>query len=353
MNRTIGFLSMQFEEEEKRDFRPSFFGKLKSIGNPILLDETYGAKLGYSKHDYLGANPSIRFCSRSEVLRSDIVSSVRTPINDELLQMKRGATLFSMLHFVTHSKRNMMLQDMGVKMYAMDSVVDDFGLRMIQDFPGTVKSALLSGFKLLDTYALSSYCRILIIGTGELGKLAVDYSVKLAPVPAIVSCVGRSITCDGDKMIMLLKETDVLIDTSKRAETHKHIIDNVTLGYLPDHAVIIDISADDYDTSVNPIQVKGIEGIPTGNLKKYIIETDDPAYDMIPPSVRSDNRRRLVSCYSWPGVDADHCLNRYEKQIEPFIRILARYESFENSDDPYIRALYRSSFDEFQHGISR
>ena len=353
MIKSIGFLSMQFEEEEKRDFRPSFFGKLKSIGNPILLDETYGAKLGYSKHDYLGANPSIRFCSRSEVLRSDIVSSVRTPINDELLQMKRGATLFSMLHFVTRRNRNVMLQDLGVRMYAMDSVVDDFGLRMIQDFPGTVRSALLSGFNLLDVDALHGLCRILIIGTGELGKLAVDYAVKLAPAPAIVTSVGRSMTDDRIEMIKLLSNTDMIIDSSKRTETHKHIIDNDMLGSLPEHAVIVDISADDYDTSVNPIQVKGIEGIPTGNLHRYLFETDDPAYDMIPAGVRSKNRRRLVSCNAWPGMDADHCLDRYEKQIEPFIRILARYESFDNSDDPYIRALNRSSFDEFNRELTK
>jgi len=44
---------------------------------------------------------------------------------------------------------------------------------------------------------------------------------------------------------------------------------------MPSDYIILDISTDDYDVSINPIQVKGIEGIPTGNLEKYIFYPDD------------------------------------------------------------------------------
>ncbi len=351
MINTIGFLSMRFEEEEKRDFRPGFFEKLLDLENRIILDYGYGEKLGISSKEYTDLNPKIKFCSRNDVLKSDVLISVRTPIESELTRMKKGATIFSMLHYVTHQKRNQLLQESDIYMYAMDSVVDDFGLRMIQDFEGTVRSALVNGFRLLDKSAINNHCKILIIGPGELGKLAVSFSIKLSPVPAIVTCVGKHITVNKQKMIQLLRDTDVLIDSSKRIETNKYIVTNDMIGCLPPHAVIIDISADDYDTKINPIQVKGIEGIPTGNLKKFVFDTDDLAYDSLPDSVKSHNRRKLASCYSWPGVDVEHCLDRYEVQIEPFIRLLASNNVARLENSLYTRALHKASYHEFSRNI--
>ncbi|MCB5224469.1 MAG: hypothetical protein WCY21_01060 [Candidatus Cloacimonadaceae bacterium] len=349
--KTIGFLSMRFEEEEKRDFRPGFFANLRDLPNPIILDESYGKKLGYSRQDYLKLNPNLNFCDRKCVLESDIVISVRTPVDDELKYMKKGAALFSMLHFVTHERRNNLLKDMGVTMYAMDSVVDDFGHRMIQDFPGTVKSALSSGFSLLNINELKDECNVLIIGTGELAKLAVDYAVKLSPVPAIVTSVGKSITQNKLKMRELLTNCDLLIDASKRIETHKYIIDNDMLGVLPNHAVIVDISADDYDISVSPIQVKGVEGIPTGNLRQYLFMPNDSVYERIPSTVNTQYRRKVASCYSWPGVDYHACLDRYEQQISPFVHELVRLNTQapkKESRNYLERALFRSSYDFFR-----
>lgn len=348
MKKTLGFLSMQFEKEEKRDFRPSFFKQLNDLENIIYLDRGFGEKLGFSRSDYEHVNKNIQFCDREKVLQADVLISIRTPIEDELRKMKRNTTLFSMLHFVTHEHRNTLLSKMGVKMYAMDSVIDDFGLRIIQDFPGTAKNALRSGFDELNTKYLTDVCRVLLVGPGEIGRLAVDYALKLAPVPAIVKCIGRSVTKEKELMRKLLSETDVLVDSSKRNETHKHIIDNDMLGALPEHAVIVDISADDYDVSIDPIQVKGIEGIPTGNLKQYVFDVDDEAYSEIPDTVSTKNRRKLVSCYSWPGIDPTACLDRYETQLEPFIRLLALEADFEEDNNPIGRALFRGSYEAFQ-----
>ncbi len=348
MKKTLGFLSMQFEKEEKRDFRPSFFKLLRDLDATIYLDHDFGKKLGYSKSDYEHVNKNIQFCDREEVLQADVLISVRTPIEEELRKMKRNSTLFSMLHFVTHEHRNALLNKIGVKMYAMDSITDDFGLRLIQDFPGTAKNALQSGFDVLNTRYLTDVCRILLVGPGEIGRLAVDYALKLAPIPAVVKCIGRSVTKEKELMRKLLSETDMLVDSSKRSETHKHIIDNDLLGALPEHAVIVDISADDYDVSIDPIQVKGIEGIPTGNLKKYVFDIDDKAYSEIPDTVLTKHRRKLVSCYSWPGIDPIACLDRYETQLEPFIRLLVLGDSLKEENNPVSRALARGSYEAFQ-----
>ncbi len=350
MKREIGYLSMRFEEEEKRDFRPSYFNNMKDIPNPILLDYGYGKKMGYSEEDYIASNPNIVFTHRESVLNSDVLVSIRTPIDEELKMMKNGSVIFSMLHFVTHERRNQLLSNMGIKMYAMDSIVDEFGERMIQDFPGTVHNAMIAGFSLLDITKIQDKCRVLVIGTGEIGKLVAPHSIKLSPLPTIVCSIGRSITRDKLIMEQLLNDTDVLVDTSKRTDTSQHIIFNNMVELLPKHAVIIDISADDYDTKISPMQVKGIEGIPTGNLEQYLFDVNDPAYEKIPASVNKKYRRKLASCYSWPGVNPGRCLDRYETQIEPFIRIIAQAEiNAKKSNSPYAKALERSSYDYYKN----
>ncbi len=345
MIENLGFLSMRFEKNEKRDFRPEFFSNLADLPQKIKLDYGYGEKLGYTREDYLRLADNIEFCNRREVLQTDCLVAVRTPILEELEMMKEGATIFSMLHFSTRSSRNSFLKAKEIHMYAMDSVTDDFGQRMIQDFSGTAKNAIESCFNIIDRDSIPSQCRTLVLGSGELGKICADSAIRLSPIPSIAATVGKRITADQKEMEFLLRQTDILIDATKRVETSKYIIPNEWISYLPEHAVIVDISADDYDTSIQPIQVKGIEGIPTGCLDKYVFDVDDPIYELIPESVSTEHRRKVVSCNAWPGVNACYCLNKYEKQLLPFIYLLSNKNEFlESSADVFERALYRSRY---------
>ena len=72
------------------------------------------------------------------------------------------------------------------------------------------------------------------------------------------------------------------------------------------------------------MQVKGIEGIPQGNLDQYIFAPDDPAYDLIPACILKTHRRHAVSCYSWPGLYAKACMEVYGRQLQPIFRTLIR-----------------------------
>lgn len=103
---------------------------------------------------------------------------------------------------------------------------------------------------------------------------------------------------------------------------------------------------DDYDLNVAPIQVKGMEGIPNGTLAQFVFHTNDPAYERVPGQLKTYNRRTLVSCNAWPGVDPNRCLDRYETQLDPFIRLLARDlpEPSLDSNNPYERALAKGSY---------
>jgi alanine dehydrogenase len=85
----------------------------------------------------------------------------------------------------------------------------------------------------------------------------------------------------------------------------------------------VDLSVDPYICQYAPPQVKGIEGIPQGNLDQYVFMPDDPAYEHIPDCVSTKNRRHTVSCYSWPGIRPKQCMKLYGEQIRPILRTIA------------------------------
>jgi alanine dehydrogenase len=347
--KTFGFPRMLFEKNEKRDFMPDFFRNMKKYGVKLLLEDSYGEKLGLTQKDYLEANPDIEFVSRREAFQCDVVTIIRTPGNDELKQMKNGSALFSMIHFVTHKKRCDLLKEMGVHMYAMDSVVDDFGKRMVEYIDGTANNGITVAANLfLQNNPDARQIRYLVLGSGLVGKTAVDKAVHSAKAPCICTVAGSNTTSNTAIMVELMKQTDILVDSTYRKDTSKIIVPNSMIALLPENAIILDLTADDYDATVDPVQVKGIEGIPTGNLDQYVFEKDDKAFDNIPDSVSSKNRRTTVSCYSWPAVDAVRCLEVYQKQMLPFMKVFADL-NFDNiklvDSDIYCRSLARGCFD--------
>jgi alanine dehydrogenase len=90
--------------------------------------------------------------------------------------------------------------------------------------------------------------------------------------------------------------------------------------------------------------VKGIEGIPQGNLDQYIFTPDDPAYEAIPLCVQTKERRLAISCYSWPGIYPKECMEVYGKQLDPLLHEIAKRGGVQNIDR-------NGSF--FQRAISR
>ena len=46
--------------------------------------------------------------------------------------------------------------------------------------------------------------------------------------------------------------------------------------------MILDLSVDPYDCDGELKSVKGIEGVPQGDLDQYVFEPDDPAFQRIP-----------------------------------------------------------------------
>ena len=148
----------------------------------------------------------------------------------------------------------------------------------------------------------------------------------------------------------LVRQADILVDATQRRDSSKPVVPNEWIGWLPEHAVIVDLAVDPYTLAADPPVVRGVEGIPQGNLDQFIFAADDPNWDKtVPEQVNSRNRRTAVTCYSWPGVHAEACMTHYAQQLEPFIEVLFEkgYDDLSILGEYYERALYRGTLKYF------
>ena len=367
--KTIGFPRMHKEINEKRDFLPSFFGMLKNEKVQIFLEEGYGSALGYTKEDYLKSNKKIQFVSKRECYEKDIVVVLRSPEFEEIDYMKKGSTLLSMLHYATRATRVEKLKEKGIFAVSMDSIRNDFLERMVVNYEGTSENGINVAFtelaKNYENICIEERKPIIvsIMGMGRVGltaaKMAGKYGnnkvneaiLKEKTKGVIVKMLPRNITDDKKQMIKILKKTDILVDATTRDDATKYVVSNELLGYLKEHSIILDLTADPYLTAFNYVQIKAVEGIPHGTLDKNVIYPGDKEYSTIPNSLESHNQRTVVSCNAWPGVKPKACMDLYGKQLIYIVQNLIGYsaEDFDLYNSDYFnRAIYRGTIECFE-----
>lgn len=359
--KTMGFPKMHKEESEKRDFLPEFFCELKDYNTEIVLEDGYGERLGFTSKDYISCNHRIRFADPETVYKSDVIIVLRCPDEQEIEVIKEGAILISMLHYETRQTRNKLFHKKGINCFSMDAMTNDQNERILVNYRGTSRAGSRIAFEELKkrTNEFKTLGRdvvyISIIGAGAVASYAAkafeefgDRDLLSSSKGLLIQMLPRTITQNEKILKEVLKSTDILVDASKRPDTSKVIVKNSLLEVLPKHSIILDLTADPYNESINPIQVKGIEGIPTGTLDKYIIEPEDDMYSQLPKSIDNNIRRVVISCNAWPGVDALDCMDIYGKQLLPFIDVILSKDLDGldiNSRNMYERSLVRSSLD--------
>jgi alanine dehydrogenase len=339
---TLGLPRMHKESGERRDFMPKFVARLHKLGANLLLEHDYGAGMGFNQSDYLNSGNSIRFASHAEIYHQDNVLVLRCPSDDEIRLMRPGACLISMLHYPTRPQRVELLRSLGLEAISLDSLKDDSGRRLVENLRAVGWNGMQAAFETLRAiYPQPGFdhphrppIRVTLLGAGAVGthvfQAAIRYGneelrtrLAAAAVPGVqVTAVDYDLTGFEPYMAALLKHTDILVDATQRPDPARVVIPNSWIAHLPEHAVLLDLSVDPYDCSPEARSLKGIEGIPQGNLDKYIFSPDDPAYTEIPPCVNITHRRHAVSCYSWPGIHPRQCMAVYGKQIQPVIRVL-------------------------------
>lgn len=339
---TIGLARMHVEFGERRDFLPSFVARLIRRGANVILEHGYGSGMGFTQEDYLSAAPEAQFASHEEIFDQDYVLVLRCPVEAELRQLKRGATLISMLHYPTRPLRVELLRSLGVEGISLDSIKDDNGRRLVENLRSVAWNGLEVGFQVLRrTYPAPGMegsdrrpIQATVLGVGAVGVHAVQAASRYGDlnlwnllakrgIPGVqVTAVDYDVVKREETMREILSRTDILVDATQRPDPSRYVIPNEWIGWMPGHAVLVDLSVDPYNFEVDPPEVKGIEGIPQGNLDQYVFKPNDPAYEKIPASVSTKNRRHVASCYSWPGIHPKECMELYGNQLRPIMRML-------------------------------
>lgn len=362
---TVGFPQMSKERGEKRVFLPAFIQNLARFAE-IYLEDGYGGQSGFLFDDYQQGNPRVHKTSRLETFQKDCVIVLRSPNEDDFKLMQPGAYLVSMLHFPTRPGRVQILKELNIKAISMDSIIDDGNMRLVENMRAVAWNGLEAGFDILekdypDLVHEGHPYRVVILGTGMVGKHAVEAATKLGSIErnnrhialdgpgSIAMCIGRNFTRCIDQVEMLFHQTDILVDATSRRNPSLPVVPNAWLAWLPKHAVIVDLAVDPYLLDHNPPTVRGIEGIPQGNLDKYTFMPDDPDWSTgIPASIPTHNRRAVASCYSWPGIHPEACMEHYARQLEPLMEVLLTrpFESLTLNGDYFARALARAKLPE-------
>lgn len=362
--KSIGFPRMMNEVGERRVFLPEFIQFIANLGVDVFVEEGYGSRSGYTFENYKEAHPNIFMCSREEAFQKDVSLILRSPKPDEFNLVKRGTVLISMLHYPTRPKRLARLKELGIRSISLDSIADDKNLRMVENMKAVSWNGLEAAFDWLEKEWRSLVkpdkkpISVLILGTGMVGKHAVEAATKLGNVErnndhiasngpgAVALSIGRNIASNPSTMKELMEQADIIVDSTQRRNTSKPVIPNEWIAWLPKHAVVVDLAVDPYTLDANPPVVRGIEGIPQGSLDQYVFPADDPKWDsIVPESIPSKHRRTTVTCYSWPGVHPEACMRHYGKQLEPCMEVLFEkgYEGLSLDGSYFERALYRAT----------
>lgn len=351
-NLSIGLPRMHLEPGEKRDFLPEFVQRLYHYGFEIFLEHDYGAGMGYREGDYLALAPTTHFTTLEETFNKDIVLVLRYPGDDALTAMQPGACLISMLHYPTRPGRVAYLKEIGLEAISLDSIKDDLGRRLIENLRAVAWNGVEISFKVLKEHypppGLEDPNRlpikVTVLGAGAVGMFAIQAAIRygnekmwryMASIGATgvqVTAVDHDLTNHPAITQQILKYTDILIDATQRPDPTMPVVLNEWIGLMRQHAVLLDLSVDPYDCEPELRSVKGIEGIPQGNLDQYIFAPEDPAYKAIPSCVNTKERRLVVSCYSWPGIYPKECMDIYGKQLAPLLDEIATRGGVQNID---------------------
>ncbi len=341
MGVSFGLPRMHKEAGERRDFLPGLVTFLDRSGaDGIVLEEGYGAGIGVEPAEYLSASDRVRFGSREECLAQDVVVVIRCPDHDILPKLRAGAALVSMLHFPTRPERVALLSDLGLRAVSLDSIVDEGGRRLVENLALTAWNGVHAAFReIQQIHPLFDHpsrrpLRVTCLGSGAVGGFAIHAATRYGDpllreelvarnVPGVeVTVVDFDLTWHQDYMLARLERTDLLIDATQRRDPSQPVVPNPWIAALPEDGGILDLAVDPYDLDAVPPKTKGVEGIPGGDLDRYVFAPDDAAYDLLDRRIDTRQRRLALSCYSWPGLRPRRSMEVYGGQIESVLRLL-------------------------------
>ena len=341
MGLSVGLPRMHRETGERRDFLPDLVAWLDHTGAAeIVLEEGYGSDLPVPAAAYENASPRVRTAPYAECFEADVIVVLRCPEPEILARLRPGTVFVSMLHCLTRPERVQRLADLGVHAVSLDAITDERGRRTVENLEAVAWTGVREAFRQIQDlhphfdHPSRRPLHVTCLGSGAVGAHAVHAATRYGDhrlrealvagnVPGVeVTVVDFDLTWHEDYMLARLEMTDLLIDATQRLDPSRPVIPNDWIAALAPDAVILDLSADPYDLDANPPLVKGIEGIPHGDLDRWVFPVDHPAWDALDPRIDATNRRLSLSCYSWPGLDPVESMRAYGAQLEPVLRVI-------------------------------
>jgi alanine dehydrogenase len=341
MGLSVGLPRMHQETGERRDFLPSLVAWLDGADvEAVVLEEGYGSAMDVPTEVYREASRRARFGSYEECLRQDVVLVLRCPTNGDLSMLRPGSVFVSMLHFATRPERVRLMRELGVHAVGIDTIVDERGRRLVENLETVAWTGVREAFREIRRRQPDfdrpgrRPLHVTCLGSGAVGGYAVHAATRYGDpllrealwegnVPGVeVTVVDFDLSWHEGYMSRRLPTTDLLIDATARADVSVPVVPNAWIATLPEEAVVLDLAADPYALDARPPVVKGVEGIPHGNLDEWVFPVDHPAWDALDPRIETANRRLALSCYSWPGLDPVASMRMYGAQLELVLRVI-------------------------------
>lgn len=232
---TLGIVNNYSDTDETRLFlTPEACGMISNYGYHIVMEGGAGIDINYSDESY--AANSVEIVSRTEALKSDIVLSVRPLRTPDILLMRKGSTLISLMDGSLFDRQVVTaLLDRHITLLALDNVVSANGLRVFArildeidgraaiiyaqegvTFLGEGKGVLLSGVAGLDP------CEVLVIGCGwrpqAAAKAAMAAGAKVTMMDNDVSSLFEAQSECGPSLITAAIHPHVLFNKVKSAD---------------------------------------------------------------------------------------------------------------------------------------
>jgi alanine dehydrogenase len=339
--RTAGLPRLHKERGERRDFLPDLVRCLDRAGaTEIVIEEGYGSAMGIAPETYLSASPWARFGTLEECFDQDLVVALRCPDEAHIRRLRPGSVLATMLHLATRPERAELLDELLVHGVTLDAITDDTGTRLIQNLSAVGWNGVHAAFQELArlhpdlAHPSRRPLHVTCLGAGGVAGHAIRAATRYGDQSLRAEMVARNVpgvevtvadfdlTWHEGYMLRRLESTDLLVDATQRIDTTQSVVPNRWVAALPSDAVILDLAADPYDYSVQPPRIKGIEGVPHGDLDGWVFEVGDPAWDALGDRVDTRERRTALSCYSWPGLQPLDSMRLYGEQLEPVLAFM-------------------------------
>ncbi len=231
---TVGFLISHKNNEKRRALMPCDLEKIQHLDN-LIFENRYGESLGISEEEYL--EKGVKFASRAEVLKADVLVDVKLGDADYLNQIKPGTILCGWAHSVQNIEFTSETLRSGHTVIAWENIFEDGRYIFYRNREVAGEAAVIHAFRYCGKMPYDA--KVAIIGNGQTAKGALRV---LHGLGASVDVYPRKF----EKLfIKKMYEYDVLINCVMWDTDRKdRIIYREDLKKMRPGTLIIDVSCD-------------------------------------------------------------------------------------------------------------